>query len=79
MTTFIRILAAFIGFLIFFVLWGVENWSLDIWLVTIFASLMIIYALIGHKLKGEGNLFTENFIQATKKDIDIINKKDKIK
>ena len=79
MTTFIRILAFLTGSIIMYILFkaGVEDFKG--WMSIAFASLLIVYALIGHKLKGEGNIYTEDIVQATKKDINIIFKKDENK
>ena len=76
MTSFARILAALTGSLMFYFLWSVENWENSLWFIMIFASILIIYALIGHKLKGEGNIFTEDLTKATKRDLKIIFRKD---
>jgi len=76
MTSFARVLAALTGSLMFYFIWSVENWENSLWFILIFASILIIYALIGHKLKGEGNIFTEDLAKATKRDLKIIFRKD---
>jgi hypothetical protein len=75
-TTFIRILAGLIGSMGLYILVkaGVED--LKGWLAVSFCLIFIIYASIGNKLKGEGNFFTEDVIQAVKKDIQVVFHKD---
>lgn len=81
MTTFIRILAALTSLMFYYGLFVIEFW-LDINMTSIamllFAILMTIYALIGHKLVKEGNFLTEDVVQATKKDFKTMFDKDKL-
>lgn len=76
MTTFARILAALTGSGMFYIVWNVDDWENSLWFITIFSLILIIYALIGHKLKGEGNIFTEDLAKATKRDLKTIFGKD---
>ena len=80
MTTFIRILAALTALMFYYGLFVIEFW-LNINMTNIamllFAILMTIYALVGHKLVKEGNLFTEDVVQATKKDLKTMFDKDR--
>ena len=80
MTTFIRILAALTALMFYYGLFVIEFW-LDIDMTSIamllFAIVMTIYALVGHKLVKEGNFFTEDVLQATKKDLKTMFDKDR--
>jgi hypothetical protein len=76
MTSFARILAALMGSFMFYILWNAGKWDTFFWFLTIVALTLIIYSLIGHKLKGEGNIFTEDLAKAMKRDFNIIIKKD---
>jgi hypothetical protein len=61
--------------IIYFIIdFGIADFKLL--LLVPFSSLLIIYAFIGHKLKGEGNFYTEDVVQATKRDTKLIFKKD---
>ena len=42
--------------------------------IALCSLLLLIYSLIGHRLKGGGNIFTENYIDAMKRDIKSIIK-----
>lgn len=72
MTTSIRIAAAITGAFILYSLAGVENKDIRLWLALAVGVMLIIYALIGHKLKGEGNYYTEDIIDASIRDAKII-------
>jgi hypothetical protein len=80
MTTFIRILAALTALMFYYVLFIAEFWliiSVSYVAILLFAIAMTVYALIGHKLVKEGNIFTEDLIKATKKDLETISNKDR--
>jgi len=80
MTTFIRILAALTALMFYYVLFLIKFWlDIDVTSMSmlLFAIVMTIYALVGHKLVKEGNIFTEDVVQATKKDFKTMFDKDR--
>lgn len=82
MTTFARISALIISILMFYILifgeYPKDSANIEVILgsivIALCSLLLLIYSLIGHRLKGEGNIFTENYIDAMKRDIKLILK-----
>lgn len=82
MTTFARISALIMSICMFYILlfgeYPKDSANIEaifgFIVIALCSLLLLIYSLIGHRLKGEGNIFTENYIEAMKRDIKSIIK-----
>ena len=60
----------------FYFLFQLGTWiDVSKFFATLFAIILLIYSIIGERIKGEGNIFTEDFMVNSKKDVEIINNK----
>jgi hypothetical protein len=75
-TTFVRLAALCTSLSFFYFLFTIGTWvDLVKFGCALFAIVLLIYSIIGARLKGEGSIYTEDFMVNMKKDIDILKDK----